>query len=101
MKYTRSITEARAIDLLNDIYGTNLGFRLKKLEEEQKELYDAINCYLEEPTQKNAEKVKDELADCEVIKTQIGSFFEVYQKELLDIAIDKIKQRQIDPNYKR
>jgi hypothetical protein len=78
-----------------------MGFRVKKLEEEQNELIDALNQYIMEPTIENAQKVKDEMADCEIIKTQIGSFFGVYQKNLLDMAIDKVKGRQIDPNYKR
>jgi hypothetical protein len=100
MKYTRSITEARAIDLLNELYGTNPIERLEKFEEEVKELNEAIT-YTECELYSNNCSVINELSDCYIILTHIASLYGVHGAELLDIAIDKIKGRQIDPNYKR
>jgi predicted house-cleaning noncanonical NTP pyrophosphatase (MazG superfamily) len=99
MKYTRSITEARAIELLNKLYGDNPILRVEKLEEEIEELSQAIINI--EYGRESIDKVIDELSDCYIILTHIASLYGVHGAELLDIAIDKIKQRQTDPNYKR
>ncbi len=99
MKYNRTITEARAIELLDGLYGVNPLDRVTKLEEEVKELFSSIIDHECDSVTDN--EVIDELADCYIILTQLAAIYGVYGNQLLDIAIDKNIKRQTDPNYKR
>jgi NTP pyrophosphatase (non-canonical NTP hydrolase) len=97
--YNRTIQEARVQELSNRKYGTDPIDRIDKLEEEVRELGKIIAMYKNELA--TIDEVKDELADCNFVLKSIFGIFDTTDRELIDIAIDKIKQREINPNYKR
>lgn len=100
-KYIRNITEAKACCLFDEKFGTDIVTRADKVNEEHSEFQQALQAYKENPTAENLQHLKDEMSDLYATVTHTASVIELYQNELLDMAIDKVKGREIDNNYKR
>lgn len=104
--YVRSITESRAVNLFTKKYGTDFMSRWKKLEEEFNELKIVVED-IDDRGRNNLDMnniynhLDDELSDLQACLTHFASLRDLYQQEMLDMAIDKIKGRETDPNYKR
>ncbi len=95
----------KILEMLNEKYGTNLNARFEKLSEEYNELVEAVD---EVPGTLTLEHCVsfirdfvDELSDVNVIIFHMAGIIGLSQDELLEMAVDKIKGRDIDPNYKR
>lgn len=95
-----SITEIT--DLFNKLFGTNIASRCRKIEEEFNEYKEAVMAAIptfDDPAQMNA--VIDELADLNAVVFHSAAILGINQRELLEMAYDKVKGRQTDPMYKR
>lgn len=82
------------LEYFNGKFGTRLSSRMRKLGEEYAELVDAVNSG-------RREDIVDELADLNAVLFHIAGILGLTQDELLDMAVDKVKGREKDPNYKR
>lgn len=95
-----SITEI--VDLFNELFGTNIASRCRKIEEEFNEYKEVVRAAMptfDDPAQMNA--VIDELADLNAVVFHSAAILGITQRELLEMAYDKVKGRQTDPMYKR
>lgn len=95
-----SITEI--VDLFNELFGTNIASRCRKIEEEFNEYKGAVKHAMptfDDPGRMNA--VIDELADLNAVVFHSAAILGIPQRELLEMAYDKVKGRQTDPMYKR
>lgn len=95
-----SITEIT--DLFNKLFGTNIASRCRKIEEEFNEYKEVVRAAMptfDDPAQMNA--VIDELADLNAVVFHSADILGISQRELLEMAYDKVKGRQTDPMYKR
>ena len=101
MKNNRTITEAKIQELSDKLYGVDPIERMEKLNEEVAELDEAVINYGYSPTPKNLEKVKDELSDCLFVLVSKFKNYNTNFRELAEMAINKSKQREINPNFKR
>ena len=95
----------KILEMLNEKYGTNLNLRLEKLSEEYNELVETVE---EVPGTLTLElcvsfirDFVDELSDVNVIIFHMAGILGLSQDELLAMAVDKIKGREINPNYMR
>ena len=101
------ITEAKAIKLFNQKFGTDFLTRYNKFREEVTELNQVVENILEarnngqQPTDFDIDHLKDELSYVQATFTYLASLFGQYQKQMLESAIDKVTTRETDPNYKR
>ena len=95
-----SVTEI--MELFNELFGTNSASRCRKIEEEFNEYKEVVRAAMptfDDPAQMNA--VIDELADLNAVVFHSAAILGITQRELLEMAYDKVKGRQTDPNYKR
>lgn len=95
-----SITEIT--DLFNKLFGTNIASRCRKIEEEFNEYKEAVKHAMptfDDPGRMNA--VIDELADLNAVVFHSAAILGIPQRELLEMAYDKVKGRQTNPMYKR
>lgn len=95
-----SITEIML--LFNELFGTNIASRCRKMEEEFNEYKEVVRAAMptfDDPAQMNA--VIDELADLNAVVFHSATILGMTQRDLLEMAYDKVKGRQTDPNYKR
>lgn len=95
-----SITEI--VDLFNELFGTNIASRCRKIEEEFNEYKEAVKHAMptfDDPGRMNA--VIDELADLNAVVFHSAAILGIPQRELLEMAYDKVKGRQTNPMYKR
>lgn len=93
---------SQIILLFNELFGTNIASRCWKIEEEFNEYKEAVKHAMptfDDPGRMNA--VIDELADLNAIVFHSAAILGIPQRELLEMAYDKVKGRQTDPNYKR
>lgn len=104
-KHPFSSSREKILAMLDDKYGTDLSMRLKKLDEEYNELVETVE---EVPGTLTLEHCVsfirdfvDELSDVNILIFHIAGIMGVSQDELLSMAVDKIKGREKDPNYKR
>lgn len=100
----RSVAELTLVDIFDKEYGKDLYKRFMKMKEEFIETEEAFNEYMALPSFNTKECEKhliDELSDLQATLTHFAHLFGLYQQELLHSAIDKVKGRKIDPNYKR
>ncbi len=74
-------------------YGKNLSQRMKKLNEEIRELHNAIAF-------SGSESILDELADVQVIVAHMAHLMGTTPQELINSAWNKILRRDTDPTYK-
>lgn len=101
-----SRSREKILAMLDDKYGTDLSMRLKKLDEEYNELREAANRNVPntltlEHCVDYTRDILDELSDVNILIFHIAGIMGVSQDELLAMAVDKIKGREINPNYKR
>lgn len=109
--YVRNVTEARSVRLFTDSYGTDLRSRYEKFKEEVSELMYEVEVYLlatekmvnnhPEVMNETVLRIKDEGSDVQGTFTHLMSLFGIYQQEMLDNCVDKVKGRKTDPNYRR
>ena len=95
-----SVTEI--VELFNELFGTNIASRCRKIEEEFKEYKEAVKHAMptfDDPGRMNY--VIDELADLNAVVFHTAAILGISQRDLLEMAYDKVKGRQTDPNYKR
>ena len=93
---------AQIANLFNELFGTNIASRCRKREEEFNEYKGAVKHAMPEfddPGRMNA--VIDELADLNAVVFHSATILGIPQRDLLEMAYDKVKGRQTDPNYKR
>jgi hypothetical protein len=93
---------AQIANLFNELFGTNIASRCRKMEEEFNEYKAAVKHALPEfddPGRMNA--VIDELADLNAVVFHSAAILGIPQQELLEMAYDKVKERQTNPMYKR
>lgn len=88
------------LEYLNKKYGTSVDSRMRKLEEEFNELKEAAEKDIFKNTENLADFV-DELADLNGVLFHIAGILGYSQDELMAMVMDKIKGREVDPNYKR
>lgn len=88
------------LEYLNKKYGTSIDSRMRKLEEEFNELKEAAEKDIFKNTENLADFV-DELADLNGVLFHIAGILGYSQDELMAMVMDKIKGREVDPNYKR
>lgn len=98
--HNRTITEAKVQELSALKYGVIPLERFSKLEQEIEELSDSMIGY-EFNNTNTIDEVKDELSDCLFVLISLIGIYNTNIRELVEMAINKIKQREIDPNYKR
>lgn len=84
-------TEKILNDLFTSQYGTDLSVRNDKLREE----------YTEYITSTSKDNAIDELSDLVAVATHIAGIYGVTIEELQLMAIDKVRGRINNPNYKR
>ncbi len=82
------------LEYFNGKFDKDISRRMKKLKEEFGELVDAFD-------NGNPDDFVDELADLNAVLFHISGILGFTQDELLDMALDKVKGREKDPNYKR
>lgn len=95
-----SITEIML--LFNELFGTNIASRCRKMEEEFNEYKEVVRAAMptfDDPAQMNA--VIDELADLNAVVFHSATILGATQRDLLEMAYDKVKERQTNPMYKR
>ena len=111
-----SFDEKRLLDKMNSLFGKNLRRRLSKLTEEYEELIEAIerSCKPREKTiseimgidqirvvPDSMSDVIDELADMNAVLFHISALLGYNQKELLEMAYNKIAGREKNPEFMR
>jgi len=95
-----TIIEKKAIKLFNTKYGISKESRYRKVCEEFKELTEAFNYYVNDPNKHTEEHLIDEISDVYTTVTHLASCFGLNHERLLQIAIDKIHERENNPEYK-
>jgi len=90
-QYNRSIAEARAYKLSEQMGWTDLLIQSEKVLEEAEELYKA----------QTNEEIVNELSDVYFALNSISQKLGYTHDQLLDIGIDKNTKRLTDPNYMR
>lgn len=111
-----SFDEKKLLDKMNSLFGKNLRRRLSKLTEEYEELIEAIerSCQRWEKTiserrgiseirvvPDSMSDVIDELADMNAVLFHISALLGYSQKELLEMAYNKIAGREKNPEFMR
>lgn len=86
--------------MFNAKFGTSVDRRLVKLREEYGELMEAAEKDIFNGKE-NLDDFIDELADLNAVVFHMAGILGLSQDELLAMAVDKIKGREINPNYKR
>lgn len=91
------------IDFLNKKFGTDIRMRCKKLNEEVNELFEVVRSSGAQILTEIGHNIDfiDELADVAVVLNHIAGIAGFTNKELEQIAIDKINGREIDPDFAR
>lgn len=89
--------------MFNADYGINIERRLEKLNEELNELKDALYNYFEQAKSGKIDfsDITDEMGDVLAVMTHVCSLIGTDPRTLFFEAVDKIKRRKTDPNYKR
>ncbi len=82
------------LEYFNSKFGTRISSRTRKLTEEHGEFVAAV-------ASGKREDIVDELADLNAVLFHIAGILGYTQEELLSMALDKVKGREKDPNYKR
>lgn len=95
------MTEYSAITLFNNEFGNDIKKRYEKLQEEIRELYEAIAEYECDMSPERLEHVIDELSDVQGTFTHFASLFGLNQQQMLHNSMDKVINRKTNPDYKR
>lgn len=97
-----SADEKQLFEKMNKLFGKNFQCRFSKLTEEYHELFVVADDMLVNgimPDDKT--EIIDELADLNAVLFHIAALFGYSQKELLQMAYNKISGRETDPNFMR
>lgn len=91
------------VDFLNEKFGTDIYMRCKKLNEEVNELFQVVRSSGAKVLTELAYNIDfiDELADVAVVLNHIAGIAGFTNAELEKIALDKIKERENNPDYAR
>jgi len=92
--------EEKTITIFNLKYGIEKYSRCIKVIEEFNEMIAAFDTYISVPNETSKEHLKDEIADLYATVSHLASTFNLYHEELLQMTLDKIKERDINPEYK-
>lgn len=90
------------LNTFNELFGTDIDSRNRKLSEEYGEYMEAANAFIRNPDDRALfDAMIDELADLNAVAFHIAGIVGKSPYDLLQMAFDKVKGRQIDPEYKR
>lgn len=92
--------EGELIAHANNKFGEDLEKRFHKFHEEVGELDVEIFQHLY-TKRGDMDRIKDELADVHYVLIHIASLFGMNIEDMIDLSLDKMKQREVNPNYKR
>lgn len=97
------VTEEFIEGRLDELYGTDITSRFRKLSEEYWELAEACRPLVlrGSATEKEREHIIDELGDVEIVLMHIASLLGTSPGECIRRAFEKIEKRQEDPDYMR
>lgn len=97
------VTEEFIEGRLDELYGTDITSRLRKLSEEYWEFGEACRPVVLKgnATEKEREHIIDELGDVEIVLMHIASLLGTSPGECIRKAFEKIEKRQEDPDYMR
>jgi len=87
--------------LFDELYGTNLGSRIDKLQEECQSVVDAYDNYTDFPSPKLKSELVDELADLYAVLIHTASILDHIPEQLSLIAFEKSVKRINNPKFKR
>lgn len=90
--------DAHPYDYMNRRFGTIVDNRFAKLEEEWRELMQA---YHASKDAEYAENLIEELADLHIITMHIAQLYGRSSQDLINLAFEKMKARELTPDYKR
>lgn len=94
--------EKRLFEKMNKLFGKKIPRRFIKLAEEYDELAVAVNDMMVNGTNpENTSEIIDELADMNAVLFHISALFGYSQKELLEMAYNKIAGREKNPEFMR
>lgn len=94
--------EKRLFEKMNKLFGEKIPRRFIKLAEEYDELAVAVNDMMVNGTNpENTSEIIDELADMNAVLFHISALFGYSQKELLEMAYNKIAGREKNPEFMR
>lgn len=95
--------ERELITFMQNKYGFNLQARIDKLTEEMTELTHELGLDLDPGTihEIDKDKLLDEIGDCMAVMLHIAHSFGVESTEILSRTLHKLKQREINPMYKK
>lgn len=97
-----SFSEKRLFAKMNNLFGKNIQSRFSKLTEEYHELFVAADDILVNGIMSDDKtKIIDELADVNAVLFHISALFGYSQKELLEMAYNKIAGREKNPEFMR
>lgn len=95
----------RAKGLFDQKFGNDVFLRFRKLKEEYKEFIEAFNDFCAAESDAEHEKaiqhLVDELSDLNAVAFHLATIFGEDNKTLLLMALDKVRGRETDPDYKR
>lgn len=97
------VTEEFIEGRLDELYGTDITARFRKLSEEYREFGEACRPLVlrGSATEKEREHIIDELGDVEIVLMHIASLLGTSPGECIRRAFEKIEKRQEDPDYMR
>ena len=95
------VNKTTLLENLNQRFGTELASRFRKLKEEFGELMEVVEKGEYENNSEDYEDLLDEFADLTGVMFHISGILGKSQEELLAMVIDKLRGRDLDPNYKR
>ena len=95
------LTEKQIMEYFDEKFGQSIPHRLKKLREEMKELdFAEIFCTYRNPTPQHKEEFLDEVSDVLTVVTHLGHCLGYSSGELLNMAYEKCRIRETNPDYK-
>ena len=94
-----TLTEKNLLKIFNQKYGTEIVSRLEKLSEECQELNNAIAGFT--MGDNGIAEIKDEMSDVLALITHVCDIAGTNTRQLLFEALDKVKGREKNPDYKR
>lgn len=93
--------KAKEVILFDELFGTELESRMRKLQEEFNEVVEAFNEYKEFPCYLMKSKLIDEFADLYAVLIHSASLLGQTPEQLSLNSFEKVVKRINNPNYKR
>jgi len=109
MANNKTYTEYKFLTVVDRKFGRDLLSRMEKLNEEVSELFeaygDAYQSFSEETKLTDnpelLDHLRDEVADTFAVITHIADILGMNQRDMFERVLDKLKQRETDPEYKK